>query len=83
MKLIKILSILLLIFSCQTTPEDKKTETTPIQLAEVKTEKQIPKFQFDSSVVHTDNKYYNLAFQGINQMLLRYNEIVIFSFAII
>jgi hypothetical protein len=68
MKLIKILSILLLLFSCQTTSEEKETETTTIQLAEVK--KETPKFQLDSSIVHTDNKYYNLAFQEINQMLL-------------
>ncbi|AFM04611.1 hypothetical protein Fleli_2234 [Bernardetia litoralis DSM 6794] len=70
MKLIKVLSILLLFFSCQTTSEERKAETTPIEVTEIKTQKEIPKFQLDSSVVHTDNKYYNLAFQEINQMLL-------------
>ena len=69
MKLIQTLLIILFLFSCQTTSEEKKTETTPIQITEVKTETST-KFQLDSSVVHTDNKYYNLAFQEINQMLL-------------
>ena len=61
--------VLILLFSCQTTSEEKQTET-PIQIVEVKTKKEIPKFQLDSSIIHTDNKYYNLAFQEINQMLL-------------
>ncbi|AFM04607.1 hypothetical protein Fleli_2230 [Bernardetia litoralis DSM 6794] len=61
--------VLLFCISCSQSIEEKQTQTT-IQIVEIKTQKEIPKFQLDSSVVHTDNKYYNLAFQEINQMLL-------------
>ncbi|WP_291725413.1 hypothetical protein [Bernardetia sp.] len=70
MKYLQILFIILLLFSCQATLEEKKTEVLPTNIVETALKLQTPKFELDSSVVHTDNKYYNAAFQEINQMLL-------------